>query len=364
MLLEVSELLTYAKKHYKKQLPFVIYHKPNDSRIHAYFQKDKRLHIINNYKANGFIFASFHHKGSVCYFPKSLCEHHSVPFDPPKIEIFKNKQFIEAKNSGQKERYKTLVTKAVAQIRQGAFKKVVVSRKEIVKLTMCNPFQYFENALKSYPDAMTYIWFHPEIGLWIGATPETLVQIKKGTLHTMALAGTQAFEEGKKQNWGQKELKEQEWVTNFILDALQKHADQMTQAPLQTHRAGSLLHLKTDITVSLENPDTDLASLISSLHPTPAVCGLPRKEALDFIIKNEGYDREYYTGFLGELNGQNLDEQTHLFVNLRCMKLDPRKATIYVGGGITEDSVAKKEWEETVRKTSTMKQILSIDSQG
>jgi isochorismate synthase len=73
--------------------------------------------------------------------------------------------------------------------------------------------------------------------------------------------------------------------------------------------------------------------VISVLHPTPAVCGLPKQEAKDFILENEGYDRKYYTGFLGELNKEAFNKETlksDLYVNLRCMKIKDNQAHLYV----------------------------------
>ena len=102
-------------------------------------------------------------------------------------------------------------------------------------------------------------------------------------------------------------------------------------------------------------------SLIRALHPTPAVCGLPRVKANNFILKNENYKRTFYTGFLGELNLKDSEsnvQYSQLYVNLRCMEVDENKASIFVGGGITKDSNAEKEWEETVFKTKTMKRVL------
>jgi len=116
------------------------------------------------------------------------------------------------------------------------------------------------------------------------------------------------------------------------------------------------MHLQTEITGTIEKTTAKTGDFIKALHPTPAVCGLPKEAAEQFILENENYHREFYTGFLGELN---VKENTHLFVNLRCMKLQNQKATLYAGGGITTDSVAEKEWEETVYKSHNMKEILS-----
>ena len=111
-------------------------------------------------------------------------------------------------------------------------------------------------------------------------------------------------------------------------------------------------------------------------NPTPAVCGLPKDAAKQFILNNENYNREFYTGFLGELNmktqqkarlgKRNIENRaytytkrsTQLYVNLRCMQLKGNKAMVYVGGGITQSSIAEREWEETVSKSLVIKSIL------
>ena len=126
-----------------------------------------------------------------------------------------------------------------------------------------------------------------------------------------------------------------------------------------TQRAGHLLHLRTDIDGEMTGAE-DLAELIQKLHPTAAICGLPRKEALRFIQNKENYSRDYYTGFMGELNAP-MQGESNLFVNLRCMQLFPKeqKAWIYVGGGITASSDPEREWQETQAKSETMKRVFS-----
>ena len=137
-----------------------------------------------------------------------------------------------------------------------------------------------------------------------------------------------------------------------------------------TRKAGNLLHLCNDIKGFLPDGNS-LKDLIEKLHPTAAVCGLPRKEVRDFILKEEGYDRSFYTGFLGELHHKDDDEsseqehsrslESNLFVNLRCMQLlegQNPEAIIYVGGGITLESDPLEEWKETVHKSLIMKSVI------
>jgi isochorismate synthase len=185
----------------------------------------------------------------------------------------------------------------------------------------------------------------------------------------MALAGTQLFTGEKDITWGAKEVREQQIVTDHIVNEL-------SGIPIKvgspyTKKAGNLLHLCTDIHGKLSGDD-HLSTLIEKLHPTAAVCGLPKKEAQEFILTHEGYDRSFYTGFLGELNHPNpgsadvtTDDkstlETNLYVNLRCMQLIPEPkpaAVLYIGGGITQASQPELEWEETVEKSKVMKRVL------
>jgi isochorismate synthase len=133
--------------------------------------------------------------------------------------------------------------------------------------------------------------------------------------------------------------------------------------------------LKTSISGKVK-PDL-LPDIIVRLHPTPAVCGLPKESSKSFILENENYDREFYTGFLGELNftsekkrnsnSRNVEngayraikKSTELFVNLRCIQIVDALAFIYVGGGVTKDSDSEKEWEETINKSHTMLRVLN-----
>ena len=121
-------------------------------------------------------------------------------------------------------------------------------------------------------------------------------------------------------------------------------------------RAGNLWHLKSEIKGKLLSK-AKIGDIVTALHPTPAVCGIPMQAAKTFIMDNENYERTYYTGFLGELNIGD-SKETHLFVNLRCMELASEKATIFVGGGITSASDPESEWTETQNKSMTMLNII------
>ena len=121
--------------------------------------------------------------------------------------------------------------------------------------------------------------------------------------------------------------------------------------------AGNLMHLRTDFEVDTQAIDfPDLATvMLGLLHPTSAVCGMPKPAALDFILAHEKHDRKLYAGYLGQVN---ITKETHLFVNLRCMEVLTKQAILYAGGGITKDSVPEREWIETEMKCKTIAQAL------
>ncbi|MDO9260999.1 MAG: chorismate-binding protein, partial [Flavobacteriaceae bacterium] len=158
----------------------------------------------------------------------------------------------------------------------------------------------------------------------------------------------------KKVVWSPKEQIEQQMVTDFIVDELKSAIQNLTISNPTSVKAGHLWHIKTDIEGEI-SAESSLEKIIQKLHPTPAVCGFPKNLAKDFILSNEAYNREFYTGFLGEIN---INLTTELFVNLRCMQVENNTISIFVGGGITKDSNPEKEWEETVAKAKTMKNVL------
>jgi isochorismate synthase len=142
---------------------------------------------------------------------------------------------------------------------------------------------------------------------------------------------------------------------------LSDKVSELTVSSPYSVQAGNLWHIKTDIAATIGS-DSNLEEIIKSLHPTSAVCGLPKAEAKDFILQNESYDRSYYSGFLGELNidlATFRTEQSDLFVNLRCMKINDKYVELFIGCGITKDSVPEAEFIETVNKSMTMRKVLN-----
>jgi len=213
--------------------------------------------------------------------------------------------------------------------------------------------------LVTYPSAFKYVMYHPEIGFWMGATPEQLVKVEDGVLSTVSLAGTQLNREGANIIWNEKEKQEQQIVTDYIVSNLKPFSNQIVVDEPQTFKAGGLVHIKSDIRAQIDLDNLD--KIIEALHPTPAVCGFPKVAALQFIVENEGYDRSFYAGFLGEWQKDYKtfkENQFDLYVNLRCLSYKNQELNVYVGCGITKGSVPEKEYIETANKAMTMKRIV------
>ncbi|WP_233130948.1 chorismate-binding protein [Polaribacter tangerinus] len=343
---------------FSKKLPFVVYRKPNENLINGLFMNNSKLVFTQDFNEEGFVFAPFDSDKKAVLFPIDNATLISESFHSNII----NKQVLAKQNSVDdiKNAHLKIVKNAIEKISQGDLKKVVISRKELVSLNSFDVISLYNKLLTTYATAFVYVWYHPKVGLWFGASPETLLETTNTHFKTMSLAGTQLDKGTANIIWQAKELEEQQMVTTFIEKQLRDISSDLKTFTTETVKAGSLLHLRTKVTGVLK-PKTSLKNLIRALHPTPAVCGLPRDKAKEFILHNETYDRTFYTGFLGEINFKSQEDntlKTALFVNLRCMNIKDKDACIYVGGGITKESDPLKEWEETVSKSLTMKKVL------
>lgn len=361
------------EQQYDNKLPFVVYSRPINSIIKYWLQKDDELHETQDFKESGFVFSPFNLENSAVILPQNECEHQVLEIS--NLQVDKSLNSDSKINSSGQSYHINLVNKGIDAIENGELEKVVLSRSE--KQTVSeHPIAIFKRLFNTYKNAMVYCWYHPKVGLWLGATPELLFKVEGQQLTTISLAGTQPYSVNGTPKWTKKELEEQQIVTDFLANQISPYTTNTKISEVETIRAGNLWHLKTRL-ISRIDSKSELKSIIEALHPTPAVCGFPKEKAKIFILNNEGYNRQFYTGFLGELNlkiaktrntnRRNVENnaysvvktQSNFYVNLRCMQILDNTATIYVGGGITKGSVAEKEWEETQNKAKTIGNILS-----
>ena len=212
----------------------------------------------------------------------------------------------------------------------------------------------FFNACRRYPHAFVYLLYTAASGMWFGATPELLCTIKRDELTTMALAGTQPVREDGRYDWDQKNSQEQNIVAEYLRTQLSGYCDTVILEGPYTQIAGPVAHLRTDLKCVLKPGLMD--NIVRVLHPTPAVCGMPKNQALDFILSHENLDRMYYTGFLGTVD--SLARKSALYVNLRSMYIHDGQAYMFAGSGLLRQSDIVQEKAEVQIKLETLKSLL------
>ena len=259
----------------------------------------------------------------------------------------------------ERETYMEQVDAIKSSISTGAFQKAVLSRIRVVEGNHMDIVpRLYQSICKKHPNAFTYL-FKSDEHFWLGASPEPLLRLRNGRVSTVSLAGTRPYAERHLNinRWTAKEVLEQEYVTRYIHDVLREFGvkDYRVSSPY-VKKAGNLLHLRTDFTFDFERLNGRMWEFVDAMHPTPAVAGQPKEDAINFIKELEPHDRDYYTGFLGPLMHQG---ETDLFVNLRCIKITPEHLALYVGGGITLESDPAEEWIETRLKAQSLLKIMA-----
>jgi isochorismate synthase len=245
-----------------------------------------------------------------------------------------------------------LIHRGLAEIRQGALQKVVLARTQTLALQPgFDPLSLFLQ-LSQIPGQFVSLLSSPEEGSWLGCSPELLLALEGEAIHTVSLAGTIP----KGQGWSDKEYREQEWVNTFIRDSLrQLGLEQVRETPFDTMSIGTFKHLRTHFELH-PTPQQHQAGifgqLLSRLHPSPALCGMPQQAARAFIEAHEGFQRHLYTGYLGHCHIK--PGQIRLYANIRCMQLFQDHARLFLGAGITEESDPQSEWQETCLKSRTL----------
>ena len=254
------------------------------------------------------------------------------------------------------DRYFAAFSRFMKPLQAKDLRKLVLSRPAFHRIDeQFSPLETFVKACNDYPRMMIYLCHTPVSGTWLGSTPEILLSGQASRWSTVALAGTMPIENGvEPTEWDNKNKEEQSIVAEYVRNIVKKHGKKMIEKGPYTARAGQLVHLKTDFLFELKETK-HLGNLLKELHPTPAVCGLPKTEAYEFITKNEGYDRRYYSGFVGWIDPEG---HSDVYVNLRCMEIRTNEVKLYAGGGILPSSEVRSEWNETGEKMKTMKSLI------
>ena len=339
----ISEFKFFSELNFflKNNESFVVYKKPSHNKI-VFHQGDVisgQIDDIDNNK--GFLFMPFDlNKDGYFLIPKITIEtKFHLKVNNKRTHKISIKEFSSKKNS-----YIKFINETINNIHSSELEKVVCSSVFNVKLNSESCIEYFKKLIQLNHDAFCYLFYHPDTGVWIGASPEKLLNLNNNVITTFALAATK---KDMNQSWTDKEFREQKIVEEQIVTDLEGVCTNIEMGALQTVKAGNLYHLKSVIKAQTKKSSSELIKL---LHPTPAIAGTPKNEAISYINKMENYNRSFYTGFMGLFEKNSCD----IYVNIRCAKIVDDNLTIYVGGGITKDSNASDEWNEIVNKSQTM----------
>ncbi len=239
------------------------------------------------------------------------------------------------------------VRRTTAAISAGQIDKVVLARR--LDLTYDHPIDVpgtVAELVRGNQAATVWSW---RVGGqdFVGASPELLVSYRQGRLQTACLAGTLidgAVGDGGA--WRDKERREQAVVESYVDRAFRTLGLTPVHSALSEVHQGSFRHLTATVEAKADSASSFYA-LLTLLHPTPALAGEPRSEALQWIRRQEPFGRGYYGGVVGwaEATGE-----AHAVVAIRCALLSGPKAHLFAGGGLVRGSEPDAEWQETGAK--------------
>ncbi len=292
---------------------------------------------IDSFPKSGFIISKF--TGNESYIFIEDNENSALYFSENKNPLSTKKDYFEA---GEK---------LLHELKTTAVKKTVLSRILSQTFNEQKTISLFHLLEKEYPNAFVYCFSDPILGTWIGASPEVLLKKEKGIFKTTALASTKKVND--LSDWNEKEIEEHHFVEEFIEEKLKLSGlKSIKKTEVFESIAGPVKHLCSEFHFSANA--TSFEAILKSLHPTPAVCGFPQEKALQQIKRFEKHKREFYAGYIGELN----KTKSSIFVNLRCCQITKNQIHLYLGGGYTADSTVLSEWEETENKSKTILDLI------
>ena len=251
-----------------------------------------------------------------------------------------------------KDDYIAQARRTISTLRAGGYRKIVLSRTIVESYTGLMWNKVFDSLVNDNPDAFVFIFNTDETGFWIGASPEKYLRYREESLSTVSLAGTRLA--GSDGEWSHKDIEEQAIVTEYISEKFANAGIDVVVSSVYNRVAGNVEHLCNDFE-SVRITPTQVDVMRNSLHPTPAIAGIPTYDSIKFIRSAELHNRRYYGGYAGPVNA---DGSFDFYVNLRSLQFDDSRYCMYAGGGLTVDSVPEQEWQETVYKSKVLLKYL------
>ncbi|MBK3496115.1 isochorismate synthase [Viridibacillus sp. YIM B01967] len=270
---------------------------------------------------------------------------------------------IKSSYEPYKEEYLASISKVTSLIRQKEADKVVIARSLALQFEeqVSSP-NVLSQVIMEQPES--YLFGLEEQGkLFFGASPERLVKVSDMYAYSSCVAGSvkrgETVEEDELLGQGllndEKNRSEHQYVVDMILQTFKENCAsyEIPHAP-KLLKIRDIQHLFTPVEGPMKKEATIL-QLVKTLHPTPALGGVPRVKAMEVIREYEPMNRGLYAAPIGWLDAQGNGE---FAVAIRSALLANDQAFLYAGGGIVADSEPASEYDETLVKLRPMLRAL------
>lgn len=262
--------------------------------------------------------------------------------------------------------WEAMVDTALARIAGDHHRKIVLARCAVEsRLTPFDTGDVLSRLAERYGSCFVFALREPAAGTWLGASPELLCSLDNGIVQAASLAGSKprgrdqsADRQLARQLWeSEKERTEHALVAEAITEALAPLCEHvhLPGAPM-IMRMANIQHLYTPVSGRLRR-GLDVMDVVEALHPTPAVGGWPKADALDAIEAIEHMDRGWYAGPIGWVD---FDGDGEFAVALRVALVAGSEARLYAGAGIVAGSDPPVEYAETETKLCPLRDALGV----
>jgi len=262
-----------------------------------------------------------------------------------------------------------MINSVLTSIKNQHVNKVVLARKVILKFIEELNTVGLLNKLKTINPFATHFCFQIKKDLaFLGGTPELLYQRNNGTIYSEAIAGTRPrgkneFEDSVLEHElldSDKERREHAFVIESVKDSLNILCKEVVASKeISVIKLRRLQHLYSKFHGKLKDKISDI-EILSTLHPTPAVGGVPGKEALEQIQSMEPFHRGWYAAPVGWI-GFNSAE---FAVAIRSGLVNGKNLALYSGGGIVDGSDVNSEWQEIENKIGNFLKALGLNGEA
>lgn len=331
-----------------KGIPFAAYQLPNDDNI-TFFSNPTFSSNKNN---KAFLIGFFGDKTSDPIAIYNECDAlETINLDFNKIPTLQLPQISPFKESTEYSTY-TNSFKLIKQHLERSMGKVVLSRVTCGIHNITDWSDTINTYFSKFINTFRYIYYTPQTGGWIGASPEALIlkDSNDQKYRTISLAGTRKMSIDNFQ-WDKKNIEEHDFVTKYIVDTLNEIGCEVEVSQYVNIPFGQIEHLGNHINIIDSNGYKPI-ELVKILSPTPALSGYPVGDSLDILSKVEHHPRHCYGGYVA------IDDcNFYSYVNLRCAHFDSNTFCLYSGGGITLESSLEDEWLETENKIVELKKL-------